>query len=252
MHTIQKHFYLFNPLKLDILAFAAHPDDVELACCGTLLKHIAQGKKVGIVDLTRGELGTRGTAELRAKEAQKSSDILGIAYRVNLGMPDGFFENNAENQLKIMAQLRHTQPTIVLANALQDRHPDHAKAAKLVADACFYSGLLKIKTSYNDQEQTPHRPKALYHYIQDTHLVPNFVVDISAEFETKIRAIRAFSSQFYDEMDSSQPETPISSKTFWDFIQARGRDFGRSINVNFAEGFNFSRTVGVSNLFDLE
>jgi bacillithiol biosynthesis deacetylase BshB1 len=241
-------------MQIDILAIAAHPDDAELACCGTLLKHAAQGRTIGILDLTRGELGSRGTATTRDEESRQATKILQLHYRENIALPDVFFENNQASLLKIITQIRRTQPKIVLANALNDRHPDHSRAAKLVADACFYAGLSKIQTEYNHQPQAPHRPQALYHYIQDLHLKPDFVVDITPYFDKKMQAIRAFASQFYvenDLSDATQPETPISSKNFWEFIQARARDLGRPINATYAEGFNFSRTVGINDLFDL-
>lgn len=220
-------------MKLDILAFAAHPDDIELACSGTLLKHIAMGKKVGIIDLTRGELGTRGSAELRAIEANKSSEIMGIQVRENLEMADGFFENNSINQLKIIEVIRKYQAELILANAIEDRHIDHGRAAELVHNAAFLSGLAKIETN----KLSPWRPKKTIHYIQDYYLKPDLVIDITPYFEKKKECILAFSSQFYNP-ESKEPETPISSKLFFDFLEARSREIGRLIGVEFGEGFN--------------
>lgn len=237
-------------MKLDILAIGVHPDDVELSCAGTLLKHIALGKTAGILDLTRGELGTRGSAELRTREANASAKILGLSVREQLTMPDGFFENNEAYQREIIKMIRKYQPEIVLCNAVSDRHPDHGRAAKLAADACFYSGLVKIETELDGAKQAAWRPKAVYHYIQDHYLKPDFVVDITAHFETKMESIMAFSSQFFDP-NSKEPETPISSKNFRDYVVAKHAIMGRSINVEYAEGFTVSRAIGVKNLFDL-
>ncbi len=238
-------------MKLDILAVGVHPDDVELSCSGTLLKHIALGKKVGLLDLTRGELGTRGSAEIRDKEAADSARIMGALVRDNLRMADGFFENDKANKLKIVQILRKYQPEIVLANALNDRHPDHGRAAKLTHDACFLSGLIKIPTYDDDGNlQDRWRPKALYHYIQDYDLKPDFVVDITPYMEKKLELIFAFKSQFYNP-DSKEPISPISEKSFIDFIQSKNRSFGRPAGAEFAEGFNVARTMGVKDLFDL-
>jgi len=237
-------------MKIDILVFAAHPDDAELACSGTIAKHVASGKKVGIIDLTEGELGTRGTIELRKKEAANSSEILGVSFRDNLCFADGFFRNDKEHQLAVIAKIRQYQPEIVLANSINDRHPDHGRAAKLVADACFYSGLLKVETKVGGKQQQKWRPKAVYHYIQDYSLEPDFVVDISDFFETKKKAILAFSSQFYDP-NNTEPGTPISSKEFLNFIKARDIHFGRPIGARYAEGFKVNRSIGVNDLFNL-
>jgi N-acetylglucosamine malate deacetylase 1 len=236
--------------KLDILAFGAHPDDVELGCSGTIYKHIQQGKKVGIIDLTKGELGTRGNAELRLQEAQKAAQLLGVKVRVNMRFADGFFVNDKIHQLEIIKQIRFYQPEIILANSISDRHIDHGRAAKLVADAAFLSGLAKIETTLNGSIQKAWRAKALYHYIQDHYLKPDFVVDITDSFEKKKESILAFSSQFYNPK-ASEPETPISSKDFLDFVEARARNFARPIGKTFAEGFNTSREIGINNLFDL-
>lgn len=237
-------------MKLDILAFAAHPDDVELAASGTVLAHLALGKKVGIVDLTRGELGTRGSATLRDEEAANSATILGITTRDNLNMRDGFFTNDETHQLRVIEMVRKYQPEIVLANSEFDRHTDHGKAAQLVHDACFLAGLRKIETQHNGTTQNAWRPKAIYHYIQDYHTQPDVLVDITPYFETKLKSIKAFSSQFYNP-DSNEPESPISSADFLHFIEARAREFGRAIGVRYAEAFTVKRPIGTSNLLSL-
>ena len=238
-------------MKLDILAFAAHPDDVELGCSGTMIKHQLLGLKTGIVDLTQGELGTRGSAELRAKESSKANEILKLTARENLGFRDGFFMNDEAHLMPIIQKIRKYQPNIILANAIEDRHPDHARAAKLVADACFYAGLIKIKThDENNQQQAVWRPKTLYHYIQYNYIKPDFVIDISAQIDAKIESILSYSSQFYDPT-SNEPETPISSLAFLNGIKERASDLGRMINVNFAEGFTTTRLLGVENLMQL-
>jgi bacillithiol biosynthesis deacetylase BshB1 len=238
-------------LKLDILAFAAHPDDVELGCSGTLIKHQNLGLKIGVIDLTKGELGTRGNAALRAVESNKASQILKLTARENLGFADGFFKNDEEHLIPIIQKIRKYNPNIILANAIEDRHPDHGRAAKLVADACFYAGLIKIKTfDENGLAQQVWRPKTLYHYIQYNYIKPDFVIDISKEMDTKIEAVMAYSSQFFDP-NSSEPETPISSLAFLDSLKERAKDLGRMINVNYAEGFTAARLVGVNKLSDL-
>jgi N-acetylglucosamine malate deacetylase 1 len=237
-------------MKLDILAFAAHPDDVELSCSGTILKHIALGKKCGIIDLTQGELGTRGNAKLRAQEAAQASKILGISVRENLKMKDGFFANDSKHQQEIIKKLRHYQPEIVLCNAVSDRHPDHGRAAKLISEACFYGGLTKIKTTYNGKSQKAWRPKAVYHYIQDRYLKPDFVVDVTPYVEYKMNSIKAYKSQFYDSK-SKEPATPISVEHFLDFVKAKMMVFGRDAGYKYAEGFTAERTVGVNSLYDL-
>jgi len=239
-------------MKLDILAIGVHPDDVELSCAGTILKHISQGKKVGILDLTRGELGTRGTPHLRTEEAMNAAKILGISVREQLTMADGFFENNESNQKHIIQILRKYQPEIVLCNAISDRHPDHGRAAKLTAESCFYSGLIKIETlGDNNKLQTIWRPKAVYHYIQDQFIHPDFVIDITPFMDKKMESILAYSSQFYDP-NSKEPETPISSKNFMDNIKAKSNILGRAINCDYAEGFTVNRYMGVESLFDLK
>ena len=237
-------------MKLDILAFGAHPDDVELGCGGTLAKEIALGKKVGIIDLTRGELGTRGSATLRDQEAEAAKGILGVHVRENLTFSDGFFSNDKVHQLEIIKIIRKYQPDVVLCNAIDDRHIDHPKGSKLVSDACFLSGLMKIETEVNGSSQEKWRPKQVYHYIQWKTIEPNFVVDVSGYMDLKVAAVKAYSSQFYDPK-SNEAETPITSKNFIDSIVYRAQDLGRLIGVDAAEGFTVERYVGVDNLSDL-
>jgi len=237
-------------LKLDILAIGVHPDDVELGCSGTILKHIAQGKKVGILDLTQGELGSRGSAELRLVEAANAAKILGVVARENLGYADGFFKNDKEHQLGIIEIVRKYQPDVVLANAPKDRHPDHGRASQLISEACFYSGLLKIETELAGEKQAHWRPKAVYHYIQDRYLKPDFVVDVSAYVDKKMEAIMAFSSQFYNPV-SDEPKTPISGEDFLNSVKARMIGLGRDIGVDYAEGFVVERVVGVEDITSL-
>ena len=238
-------------MKLDILAFAAHPDDVELSCSGTLMKHIAAGKRVGIVDLTQGELGSRGTIETRYAEANEASQIMGVEIRVNLKMADGFFELNEANKRLVIEQIRKFQPEIVLANAVSDRHPDHGKAAKLVSEACFLSGLRRVETQCDGIHQVAHRPKVVYHYIQDNYIKPDFSVDVTDFIDRKIECIRAYKTQFYDP-NSPEPQTPISGKEFFDFVKGRMMQYGRPIGVEYAEGFTVQREIGVNDLFDLK
>lgn len=238
-------------MKIDILAIGVHPDDVELSCSGTILKHIAQGKKVGILDLTIGELGSRGSGELRLVEAANSAKLLGVEFRENIGLADGFFENDKESQLAIIKMIRKYQPEVVLANAVRDRHPDHGRASKLISDACFYSGLLKIETNLEGEQQTHWRPKAVYHYIQDRLIKPDFVVDVSEFLDKKIASIQCFSSQFYNP-ESKEPKTPISGEEFFDFIKGRMMQFGREIGVQYAEGFTAERYIGVEDLLGLK
>ncbi len=237
-------------IKLDILAIGVHPDDVELSCAGTLLAAKAQGKKIGVLDLSQGELGTRGSGPLRLIEAEKSAEILGLSCRENLGMKDAFFKNDEEHVRAIVEVIRAYQPNIVLANAIVDRHPDHGRAAKLIADACFYSGLRKIETARDGINQEAWRPKAVYHYIQDRFIIPDFVVDCTAHVDQKIEAIKAFSSQFFDPK-SDEPSSPIATENFFDYIKGRMADMGRYIEVDYAEGFSFSRPVGLNDLNDL-
>lgn len=242
-------------MKIDILAVGIHPDDVELSCSGTLLSHIHQGKTVGLLDLSRGELGTRGNAEIRTREANEAARLMGAKFRKNLDMADGFFEYNKENIVRIIEVLREHQPEIVLANAVSDRHPDHGRAAKLIADACFYSGLIKIPTSNARGEAHDRwRPRAVYHYVQDHNLEPDFVVDISGFIDKKMKVVKAFRSQFHmpdakeyeEELDS-----PISGQDFMAFLRAKARTYGRPAGFEFGEGFVVNRSIGVKNIFDL-
>lgn len=237
-------------MKVDILAIGIHPDDIELSCGGTLLHHIQQGKKVGLLDLSMGELGTRGDADTRMKEAAAASQLLGASVRANLEMADGFFQYEPDNVLKIVEVLRFLRPDIVLANALSDRHPDHGRAAKLTADACFYSGLRRIETEWEEEPQEAWRPKVVYHYIQDHNLKPDFVMDITPYMDKKMEVVQAYRSQFYDP-SSDEPDTPISGKDFLDFIRSKAAVYGRAAGFKYGEGFNVARTPGVRNLFDL-
>ena len=237
-------------MKLDILAVGAHPDDVELSCSGTIAKEVDRGKKVGILDLTRGELGTRGTAEIRDKEAKAAAEILGVKMRHNLEFSDAFFENNTAHKLEIIKIIRKYRPEIVLCNAIEDRHIDHGKGAKLVSDACFLSGLRKIETIMGGSKQAAWRPKHVFHYIQWKNLQPDFVVDISGYLDKKLESVLAYRSQFFDE-DSKEPQTPISSSNFLDSITYRAQDMGRLISTEHAEGFNVERNVAVDSIFDL-
>lgn len=237
-------------MKLDILAFGAHPDDVELGCGATIAKEISLGKKVGVVDLTRGELGTRGSAKIRDVEAADAAKILGLSTRENLGFADAFFVNDKEHQLEVIKKIRKYKPQIVLCNSVKDRHIDHGKGSKLVSDACFLSGLRKIKTTLNGENQEHWRPKQVYHYIQWENLEPDFLVDVSGFIEQKMKAVLAYSSQFYDK-NSKEPSSPISSKNFIESVEYRAKDFGRLIGVAHAEGFTVERTAAVHSLSDL-
>jgi bacillithiol biosynthesis deacetylase BshB1 len=237
-------------MKLDILVFAAHPDDAELGCGGTILKHVAEGRKVGVVDLTRGELGTRGTPETREKEAADSAKILGLSVRENLGLPDGFFRNEREHQLEVVKAIRKYQPEIILANARYDRHPDHGRASELVFEATFLAGLAKVTTKVEGKEQPIWRTKNLYHYIQSQSINPDFVVDVSSFWDKKMDSIRAFKTQFYDPK-SNEPDTYISSPAFMQMLESRGHEFGHAIGVKYGEGFTVRRFIGVESLFDL-
>ncbi len=239
-------------MKLDILVFGSHPDDAELGAGGTIAKEIAQGKKVGIVDLTRGELGTRGSAEIRDREAAASAKILGISVRENLGFADGFFVNDSEHQREVIKMIRKFRPEIVLCNAVDDRHIDHGRGAKLVSDACFLSGLIKIETVLENtvEKQPVWRPKNVYHYIQWKNLEPDFVVDVTGFLNKKKEAILAYSSQFHDPK-SSEPETPISSINFLDSVEYRARDLGRLVGVDHAEGFTTEKHIAVKRLNDI-
>ncbi|MCF1422788.1 bacillithiol biosynthesis deacetylase BshB1 [Mangrovimonas futianensis] len=240
-------------MKLDILAIGAHPDDVELGCGATIAKEISKGKKVGIIDLTRGELGTRGTAETRDSEAQDAANVLGVPLRINMEFADGFFVNDKWHQLELIKMIRKFQPEVVLCNAVDDRHIDHGKGSKLVSDACFLSGLRKIDTKIEDSEewQEPWRPKQVYHYVQWKNLEPDIVVDVSGFVNQKMESVLAYKTQFYDP-NSEEPETPISSKNFTDSIIYRARDLGRLIGVEYGEGFTVERYPAVDSLFDLK
>ena len=237
-------------MKLDILVLAAHPDDAELGCGGTMVKHIAAGRKVGVVDFTRGELGTRGTSQTRDKEAADSAKILGLSVRENLNLPDGFFHNSKEYQLEVVRAIRKYQPDIVLANATYDRHPDHGKGADLAFHACFLSGLSKVETESDGVKQNSWRPQALYHYIQSQFIEPDLVVDISDAWDKKLEAIRAFKTQFYD-ATSKEPETYISNPGFLKMIEARATEMGHAIGVKYGEGFVARKWIGVKSLFDV-
>jgi bacillithiol biosynthesis deacetylase BshB1 len=238
-------------MKLDILAFGAHPDDVELGCSGTIAKEVSLGKKVGIIDLTRGELGTRGSVAIRNEESAKASEILGVTVRRNLDMRDGFFINDEAHQLKVIEMIRKYQPEIVLCNAITDRHIDHGKGSKLVSDACFLSGLRQIKTEYDGEAQEAWRPKVVYHYIQWQNIEPDFVVDISEFIGKKMESVLAYSSQFYDP-NSKEPVSPITSKNFLDSVKYRAQDLGRLVGVEYAEGFTTERYLAVNSLGDLK
>jgi len=237
-------------MNIDILAFGAHPDDVEISCGGTLLRYANEGKQIAIVDLTQGELGTRGSGALRMEECKAASQILGLVDRVNLGMADGFFEENEDHLHQIIREIRHFRPKLIFANSIRDRHPDHGRAAALVARAAFLSGLPKIKTERNGISQEAYRAPMLLHYIQDMYIEPDVVLDVSAYAEEKIKLVQCFSSQFFDP-NSTEPETPISNAHFFEFMKGRMLQFGRPIGAKYAEGFTVNRTLGVSDLFHL-
>ncbi|WP_420575267.1 bacillithiol biosynthesis deacetylase BshB1 [Ekhidna sp.] len=237
-------------MKLDILAIVAHPDDVELSFGGTLLAHQKQGYKTGILDLTRGELGTRGTPEVRAKEAENAAEILKLSIRENLGLADGFFENNKENQMRVAEQIRRFQPLIVITNSIYDRHPDHTRGSQLVETACFIAGLKAVETEWEGEKQEAYRPEKLYFSIQSTSHEPDILVDVSEVMEERRAAIQAFGSQFYDP-NSKEPETFISSKGFMSMLESRSREWGQRIGVEYAEGFKVKHFLGVKSLFDL-
>lgn len=237
-------------MKLDILAFAAHPDDVEISAAGTLLKYLAEGKSVGIVDLTEGELGTRGNVQTRYEESEKAGNIMGISVRDNLRMKDGFFDDSEDNKRSIIQQIRNYQPEIVLCNSILDRHPNHGKAAKLVEEACFLSGLRKIETDFDGKIQKEFRPRLVLHYIQDYHIEPDFVIDVTQFADKKIEVVKAYTSQFFNP-NSNEPETPISGEDFFDFLKARMMTMGRPAGFKYAEGFTVSRIFGVNDIFNL-
>ncbi|GAB3886356.1 bacillithiol biosynthesis deacetylase BshB1 [Spirosoma agri] len=238
-------------MKVDVLAIAAHPDDIEMTCAGTILSLVEQGKTVAGVDLTRGELGTRGTPEIRLAESAEGSRIMNLVARENMGFRDGFFRNDEEHQLALIATIRHYQPQIVLTNTVEDRHPDHGRAAQLVIDACFYSGLRQIKTVGKDgQPQEAHRPLFIYHFIQDRSLKPDFVVDVTPYWARKLMAIQAYKSQFFDPT-SSEPQSYISGEAFMKFLESRTREHGHMIGAEFGEGFITKRMLGVKDIFQL-
>lgn len=238
-------------MKLDLLAISAHPDDVELGCAGTILAALEQGRRVGILDLTRGELGTRGTPEIRLQEAEAAAKVLGVSVRDNVGLLDGFFHNDPPNQIALVPYIRKYRPEIVLANAIDDRHPDHGKGARLIYDACFISGLRRIETMGDDgRPQEAWRPKFIYHFIQDRYIKPDFIVDITPHWKKKDEAIRAFRSQFYDP-NSNEPNSYISSPEFLEFLEARSKEYGHAIGVKYGEGFTTQRIIGIDNLWSL-
>lgn len=238
-------------MNLDILAFGAHPDDVELSASGTLINHIKKGYKCGIVDLTNGELGTRGNAVTRKSEAEAASKIIGLSARENLNMADGYFQNDEAHKLQIVRMIRKYRPKIILCNAIMDRHPDHGRASLLVSDSVFLSGLIKVETADSGNKQEPWRPEAVYHYIQDRSIKPDFVVDISEEWEQKMQSILAYKTQFY-QPDATEPETAISTKEFLDFLKARSIELGRPAGYKYAEGFTVERTPGILDLNHLK
>lgn len=235
-------------MKLDVLAIGSHPDDVELGCSGTLIKEIRRGKKVGIIDLTQGEMGTRGTIETRYQEAANAGKIIGISVRENLKMRDGFFQNDEAHQLKLVAVLRKYKPEIVIGNILEDRHPDHGRAGWLIYDSCFLSGLRQVKTiDENGKEQEKWRPKMLLHYIQDRFYEPNFIIDVTDVWEQRLESVKAFKTQFFNP-DLNEPQSYISSPDFLESITARARLLGKRIGVKYAEGFLSKKSIGIQNL----
>lgn len=236
--------------KLDILAIAAHPDDIELGCAGTLIKHINKGQKVGILDLTEGELGTRGTPEIRLQEAQAAAQIMGLTVRENAGMADGFFTNDKEHQLQLVKYIRRYKPDVVIANALEDRHPDHGRAGKLIADACFLAGLRKIQTEDNGAVQEAWRPKRVYHMIQDRFIEPSFIIDITDTFSTKMESVKAYKSQFHNP-DSDEPISYIATEGFLNKIEYRASILGKRIGVEYGEGFICESSIGLGDLDSL-
>lgn len=238
-------------MKLDILVLAVHPDDAELGCSGTIMRHIAEGKKVGIVDFTRGELGTRGTAETRDQEAADSARIMGLHARENLRFRDGFFQNDEAHQLEVVRIIRKYQPEIVLSNALHDRHPDHGRAGDLADTSCFLSGLPKIETLQDGQSQQAWRPKMIFQYIQDRYIQPDIIVDITPYIAAKIKAIQAFKTQFFNPEAAEGPATYISSPEFFESVMGRARDLGKAIGATYGEGFTSRKLLGTDSLFNL-
>lgn len=238
--------------KLDIVVISAHPDDAELCCSGTVAAYVAAGKNVGFVDLTRGELGTRGSAELRAQEAEASATLLGIQVRDNLGMADGFFQKDQQHLLQVVQKIRQYRPDIILTNAVDDRHPDHGRAASLVKEAAFLAGLRKIETTHEGQAQQEWRPRLVLHFIQSNYITPDVVIDVTEHWQTKLASIRAFGSQFYNPASTSdEPQTFISTDRFWHFIESRGREFGQAIGVTYGEGYTLDRQIGLKNFDSL-
>jgi bacillithiol biosynthesis deacetylase BshB1 len=238
-------------MKLDILAFGAHPDDVEISSGATLLKYAKEGKSIGIIDLTEGELGTRGSTEKRYEEAKKASDFLGLKIRENLKMGDGFITHSEENKLKIIECIRKYQPELILANSVHDRHPDHAKGAKIVAEASYLSGLRKIETEVDGIPQEAHRPRMLLHYVQDYYLTPDIILDVSDTGKEKLELVKCFGSQFYNP-NSEEPKTPISGEGFFDYLEGRMLNLGRELGVRYGEAYTIDRTLGVKDLFSLK
>jgi bacillithiol biosynthesis deacetylase BshB1 len=249
MSGFEGQIYQFCTMKLDILAIMAHPDDAELGCAGTLIAHVAKGYKVGIIDLTAGELGTNGTVEIRAKEAAKAARIMGLAVRENMGFKDGFFANDEAHQRALITQIRRFRPRIVIANAISDRHPDHARAAQLTSTACFLAGLKKIATIFQGKAQEAWRPEQIFYILQSNYIEPDLVVDISNYWEQKMQAILAYQTQFYVPGINNEP-TFIATPEFIDFLKGRAREMGQSIRVQYGEGFTVNRKIGVRDLFD--
>jgi len=237
--------------NVDILAVGVHPDDVELACSGTLLSHIEMGKTVGILDLTKGEMGTRGTIHTRKEEAENAREMMGAQFRENVGLKDGLFQYNQENVLKVIHYIRKWKPEIILCNSITDRHPDHGRSSKLVSDAAYYSGLIKMETLHDGAKQEVWRPNVVYHYIQDRHIEPNFVVDTTDYWDKKLALIKCFKTQFSIEKGDG-PQTPISSDAFLDYVKSHDILMGRHIGAQYGEGFTVERYLGVRNLFDLQ
>ena len=237
-------------MKADILAIGAHPDDVELSCSGTIAKEISAGKKVVIIDLTKGELGTRGSEKIRDLESKKAGEILKISDRKNLGLKDGFFHNSDENKIKLVRLIRFYKPKIVLCNSINDRHPDHGRASKLVVESCFLSGLKKVTTKFQDIAQQPWKPLNIYHYVQWNLEIPDFIVDISDFLDIKLKSVQCYSSQFYDP-ESKEPKTPISTQNFLESIKYRSANFGRIIGADHGEGFVANRKLAVASISDL-
>ena len=232
-------------MNLDILVFGAHPDDVELGCAGTVIKEVQRGKNVGIIDLTRGELGTRGTAKIRDSETKDATEIMGVEIRENMNFKDGFFKDDEQHKLSLIKKIRQYKPEIIITNAVSDRHPDHPRGSQITVDACFLAGLEKIDTG-----QDIWRPRAIYHYIQFNNLTPDIVVDISNQMELKLKAVKAYKTQFYNS-ESDESETIISKKDFLESVKYRAKDLGRQSGCEYAEGFIAHQLPKVKSLFDL-